>query len=338
MKRVEGRQVHLNFFRPRVLHHSDYHSFVTAYSPSIAIVGSGAVGGYYGARLAQHGHDVHFLLRSDYAAVREKGWIIQSRDGDFTLAPGKFKTYSSAGEMPRVDLVLVTLKATANDSFPSLIGPLLHDHTAILTLQNGLGNEEILAELFGSGRILGGLAFTCINRVAPGHIHHLDHGLIRLGEFNAGRSERATELARLFTASQIHCEVLDDLRYGRWEKLVWNVPFNGLGALMDLNTAQLLASDAGVRLVQQLMTEVIATANEAGISLPRKLIGVKIEQTRSMGSYQTSMQIDRRLGRPMELEAILGRALTAARAINVTTPYLDMVYHLLRSVPDSQFA
>src|SRR5213075_227325 len=103
-------------------------------------------GGYYGARLAQHGHDVHFLLRSDYEAVRDHGWIVQSCGGDFTVP--KVNAYASPEQMPKVDLVVVTLKATANAEFPRLIGPLLHERTAILTLQNGLGNEEALADLF----------------------------------------------------------------------------------------------------------------------------------------------------------------------------------------------
>src|SRR5439155_20273424 len=97
--------------------------------PAIAIIGSGAVGGYYGARLAQHGHDVHFLLRSDYIAVRDRGWIIRSREGDFTLPPAGDHAHSSAATMPKVDLVVVTLKATANDQFPALIAPLLKEDT-----------------------------------------------------------------------------------------------------------------------------------------------------------------------------------------------------------------
>src|SRR5687768_17132209 len=122
--------------------------------PVIAIVGAGAVGGYYGARLAQHGHDVHFLLRRDYAAVRENGWIVQSRDGDFRLAADAVRAHDDPRRMPRADLVVVALKSTSNDQFDPLIRPLLKDDAAILTLQNGLGNEERLAELFGARWVL----------------------------------------------------------------------------------------------------------------------------------------------------------------------------------------
>ncbi|HLL89706.1 MAG TPA: 2-dehydropantoate 2-reductase N-terminal domain-containing protein, partial [Tepidisphaeraceae bacterium] len=165
----------------------------------------------------------------------------------FTLGPEQVRAYRDAREMPAVDLVIVALKATANDQFEPLVRPLLAEHTAILTLQNGLGNEEQLAEFFGPHRILGGLAFVCINRLAAGHVRHTDYGFIKLGEFagtgpTPGDSPRARAIADLFTAAKVPCSVLPDLKLGRWEKLVWNVPFNGLGAALDLATDQLLAT------------------------------------------------------------------------------------------------
>jgi 2-dehydropantoate 2-reductase len=302
-------------------------------SPTIAIIGSGAVGGYYGARLAQHGHDVHFLLRTDYATVRDRGWIIRSRDGDFALHPAGDHAHASPATMPKVDLVVIALKATANDQFPALITPLLNDDTAILTLQNGLGNEEALANLFGPERILGGLAFTCINRTGPGEIHHMDYGLIRVGEFRGpSRSPRAAVIATLFNDSKIRCEVLDDLRYGRWEKLVWNIPFNGLGAALDLSTDRLLATETGVALVRQVMNEVIATAAAAGVELRPGTVEHQIGRTRTMGAYLSSMQIDRRTGRALEIEAIVGRPLAEARRLGVVTPAIAMINDLLTVV------
>ena len=298
---------------------------------TIAIVGAGAVGGYYGARLAQHDADVHFLLRSDYDAVRSRGWTVHSCHGDFALSPGAMHVYNDARTMPKVDLVVVTLKATENGALESLVAPLLHDDTAILTLQNGLGNEDLLARLFGAERVLGGLAFVCINRGAPGVIHHLDHGLVRLGEFaGRGDSSRARAIVERFAASNINCQVLPDLRLGRWDKLVWNVPFNGLGALLDATTDRLLGSDAGLALVRGLMAEVVAAARADGAMLEDAVIEQKIAATTTMGGYRSSMQVDRQLGRPMEVEAIFGEPLRRARAAGVPTPRLEMLYHALR--------
>lgn len=304
------------------------------------------MGCYYGARLAQHGMDVHFLLRSDYEEVRRNGLTVRSCNGDFALAPEAIHVYDDVRRMPPADLVLVTLKSTANDQFKSLIEPLLktgqpsevHTPTAILTLQNGLGNEERLAELFGADRVLGGMCFVCINRIGPGVIDHTAHGLIRIGEFGGGASARATRIAALFNDNGVQCQVLDDLRRGRWEKLVWNIPFNGLSTVMDLTTDRLLANAAGEDLLRRIMAEVLATARAAGVPLREELIDLNVRNTREMGAYRTSMHVDRQAGRPLEVEAIIGEPLRTARKHGVATPILASLYDQLRIISDGRSA
>ena len=300
--------------------------------PTIAVVGAGAVGGYYGGRLAQHRHDVHFLMRSDHEAVRRNGLSVKSRDGDFRLAPGEIRVYDDPASMPRADLVVVALKTTANDQYEPLIGPLLKDDTAILTIQNGLGNEQQLARLFGAGRVLGGLAFVCVNRTGPGQIHHIDHGMIRLGECEGGPSPRADGIAALFRNSRIPCEVLPDVRFGRWAKLVWNIPFNGLGAVLDLTTDRLIDNEPGLRLVSQIMNEVMSAAEALGMKMPPDMLEQQIRHTRTMGPYRTSMQIDRQENRAMEIESILGEPLRQARQAGVPTPRLELLYELAKII------
>lgn len=296
--------------------------------PTIAIIGAGAVGGYYGARLAQHGHDVHFLLRSDYEAVKSAGWNVQSCAGDFQIPPDRVKVYDDPKNMPAADLVIIALKTTCNDQLEPLVRPLLKDNTAILTIQNGLGNEERLAGLFGAERVLGGMAFTCLNRAGPGLIRHLDHGVIRLGEFGGGPSARASRIAAMFNASKVPCHVLDDLRCGRWSKLVWNIPFNGLGAALDLTTDRLIDTDRGVQLVSAIIREVIAITQALGMQLPGDILEQQIRHTRTMGPYRSSMQIDRQEGRPMEIESILGEPLRHAERLGVPAPNIKMLYEL----------
>lgn len=298
--------------------------------PVIAIVGTGAVGAYYGGRLAQHGHDVHFLVRGDYQAVREKGWRIRSCDGDFDVPPSRVRVYDDPARMPRADLVVVTLKTTANDQFASLIAPLLKEDTQILTLQNGLGNEEELAKLFGPDRVLGGMAFVCINRIGPGIVQHIAEGLITLGEFQNRDVTRVERIAAIFNASRIPTRVLADLRRGRWEKLIWNVPFNGLSALLNQTTDLLIGRPEGETLVREIMAELIAAAGQVGINLPQSLIEAKIVQTRAMGDYKTSMHLDMQTGRPMEIEAIFGCPYRTAREAGAAVPLLGMLYRLLK--------
>ena len=192
----------------------------------IAVVGCGALGSFYGARLCRSGQDVHFLLRSDYDVVRQKGVTIRSIDGDFHVQPRCARTPDEIGVC---DVVLIGLKTTANDQFPKLLPPLVGPHTAVVTLQNGLGNEEQLARLFPAAQILGGLCFVCLNRVEPGVIHHMAHGRIVLGEFQRPPQPRTHELAALLRQAGVACDVTDNLARTHWEKLVWNIPFNGLG-------------------------------------------------------------------------------------------------------------
>lgn len=299
---------------------------------SIAVIGAGALGGYYGGRLAQHGHDVHLLLRSDYEHVRRNGLIVRSVSGDFALAPYQLRVYNDAAAMPKADLVIVTLKSTQNHQFSRLISPLLHDRTPILTLQNGLGNEDDLAQLFGAERVLGGIAFVCINRVGPGELHHTEKGFIRVGEYvgDAGRSERADRVVEMFNRSNVTAHVIHGpLRGARWAKLVWNIPFNGLGALLDATTDQLLASDEGTALVRAIMHETVAAAAADGIVLSPDFAEQQIAATRGMGAYRTSTQIDRQTGKPMEVDAIFGRPLAVAQRGGVAAPLLQILHFSL---------
>src|SRR5829696_4950559 len=192
----------------------------------IGIVGCGALGGYYGAKLCRDHQEVHFLLRSDYEVVRRKGLTIRSKHGDFNARPKCARTPEAIGIC---DLVVVGLKTTANDQFADLLPPLLAPHTAVLTLQNGLGNEEKLAENVPVEQIMGGLAFVCLNRVAPGVVHHIDHGNIVIGEFRRWPEPRTHDVATMFRHAGVPCDVTDNLSRAHWEKLTWNIPFNGLG-------------------------------------------------------------------------------------------------------------
>jgi len=298
--------------------------------PTIAVIGAGAVGGYYGARLAQHGHDVHFLFRSDYEQIRRQGLVVRSCRGDFALPPGTIRAYNEPGAMPQADLVIVALKATANHLYEPLIRPVLKDDGAVLTLQNGLGNEERLAELFGPRRVMGGLCFVCINRVAPAIIHHLDYGLVCIGEHVEGISARLRRLAEMFSASNIECRMIESLRRGRWEKLTWNVPFSGLGAVLDVTTDRIIGSPEGESLAREIIREVLAAARGAGVDLPESIVDERIEQTRRMVPYKSSMQIDRELGRPMEVEAILGEPLRVAMRAGISTPRMMMLYQMAK--------
>ena len=315
----------------------------------IAVVGCGAVGSYYGAKLAHAGDEVHFLLRSDYEQVRRKGVQILSPQGDFRVKP---KCARAPEDIGPCDLVLVALKTTGNDQFASLLPPLLAPHTAIVTLQNGLGNEEKLAEIASVQQILGGLCFVCLNRIEPGVVRHVDHGLVMLGEFQGWPEPRTHDLAGRFRNAGVPCKVTDNLARAHWEKLVWNIPFNGLGvagaaglnaartgewssaSVLEpcLTTDKLLADPDWESLVRELMREVIVAARGLGYDLPEDLAHKQIERTRSMGPYKASTLIDFERGQPLELNSLFEEPLRQAEAAGVHVPRLHVLCRLLKQL------
>ncbi len=317
----------------------------------IAVVGCGALGSYYGAKLCRSGQNVHFLLRSDYESVRQTGVSVRSIDGDFHVQPECARTPDEIGPC---DLVLIGLKTTANDQFPQLLPPLVSPHTAIVTLQNGLGNEEHLARLFPPEQILGGRCFVCLNRLEPGVIQHTAHGKIILGEFRRSACPRTRELAALFRQAGIACDVTESLARTNWVKLVWNIPFNGLGvagtvgneALASqpstfnpqpvLTTDILLRDPRWEKLVRELMLEVIAAANALGFDVSQSLADEQINRTRMMGAYKASTLIDFERRQPLELESMFLEPLRRAPQAGVPTPRLLALCEVLRQLNPSK--
>lgn len=289
---------------------------------SIAIVGSGAVGGYYGAKLARH-FDVSFLMRRDLDAVRENGLRVESVDGDFTVE--NVSAFATTEEIGPVDLVIVAIKATANDVLPSLLPPLLKGGTVLLTLQNGLGNEQFLASRFPGHPVIGGMCFVCINRGEPGTIKHLAHGLVEMGALGSGGA--AEEIGAMFQEARIECRVLPDLGLARWRKLIWNVPFNGLSiAAGGIDTQQILGSPESEKRTRALMHEIIAAAAAHGYEIDPEFAEVNIKRTREMGAYQPSSLVDFLAGNAVEVEPIWGEPLRRAKKRGVDTPELERLY------------
>ncbi|MCW1923059.1 2-dehydropantoate 2-reductase [Luteolibacter arcticus] len=289
---------------------------------SVAVVGAGAIGLYYGSRLAAAGEDVRFLLRSDYDTVRRDGIRIESVAGDLHLTD--VKAFRSRAEIGPVDLVIVAWKTTSNDLLGEVLPPLLHEGTQVLTLQNGLGNCEQLAAIVGADRVLGALCFVCLNRLSPGHVSHTAGGRISVGEFVNDDRGRAPEIARRFSAAGIPTEAAPDLAAAQWTKLVWNIPFNGLAIAEGGVTTDVLLATPGVEdEIRSLMAEVIGAAQALGLSLEESLIDFNVERTRPMGPYRPSSMIDYVEGREVEFDEIWGEPLRRAKAAGVEVPHLE---------------
>ncbi|QDV64781.1 putative 2-dehydropantoate 2-reductase [Crateriforma conspicua] len=295
-----------------------------------AIIGSGALGGLYGARLAAAGHEVHFLFRSDYQHVRQHGLKVDSVWGDLHLHD--VNAYQCADDMPPCDVTIVALKTTQNHHLPKLLAGPTAGGGAVLVLQNGLDVEADSAQVVGVQRTLGGCCFLCSNKVGPGHIKHIDYGRIVFGEYSpqAGVSDRAARIASELNAAGVEAIATDDLLLTRWRKLMWNITFNGLSVVCDASTDQLMDGRWGEQLSLSLVREVHAAAAACGVSIAEDAIGTTIEHTRKMVPYDSSMRLDFLNGRPMEVEAIFGNPLRAAQAAGFDAPRIEMLYRQLK--------
>ena len=307
----------------------DYTSSVSWTFGSVAVVGAGAIGLYYGARLAAAGEDVRFLLRSDYDTVKQDGIRIESVAGDLHLKT--VKAFRSPEEIGPVDLVIVAWKTTSNDLLGAVLPPLLHDKTQVLTLQNGLGNCERIAEIVGAERVLAAMCFVCLNRLSPGFVSHMAGGKVSVGEFVNDGTGRAEEIARRFRAACIPTDAAASLAEAQWKKLVWNIPFNGLSIAEDgVTTEDLLAASRTEDEIRALMAEIIRAARAQGLALEDSLIDTNIERTRPMGPYRPSSMIDYVEGREVEFDSIWGEPLRRAKKAGVDVPHLEQLAERIR--------
>ncbi len=286
---------------------------------STAIVGSGAIGIYYGARLAAAGHDVRFLVRSDAEAVRTRGLHVGSVHGDIELPA--VRSAESPEAIGPVDLVVVAWKATANLHLANTLPPLMHPHTRVLTLQNGLGNCEALARVSDPRHILGGLCFVCLNRIAPARVSHTAGGNVVIGAWRPEARQCAADLAAIWKSAAIRATATPCLAQAQWEKLVWNIPFNGLSiAEGGVTTDALLANPRTCGRIREIMREVVRAARALGHPLDDTLVERNIERTRPMGPYRPSSMIDYLDGREVETDAIWAEPIRRANAISTPMP------------------
>ena len=307
----------------------------------IAVIGAGAVGGYYGMRLAQAGHDVRFLMRRDYDEVRAGGLRLSSPLGDLTLdRPVVERAPEALASHGPVDWVLVGLKATAIPDVPALVEPLLADGTRVLAIMNGLSvDDQIAAQLPDGTSLFGGLGFIGVTRGEPGVVIHQEFGALNVGHYGDDPYElqRAVDL---FAGSVVEIRPEPSLLKARWEKLGWNVPFNGLCVIAGgVATDQVIHDPALRHIAHEIMKEVVAAGNAdltAHDEAPRidgdQLCHLYLTLTAGMGAYKPSTTIDYIEGRPLEVNAIFRQPVERAKELGVPCPMMSMVASLVEKL------
>jgi 2-dehydropantoate 2-reductase len=294
----------------------------TIKKPRIGIIGTGAIGGFYGLMLARAGYDVHFLLRSEFSAVSQHGLRLDSQvHGVLTL--DNVQAYSSAADMPACDWLLVGAKTTGNDGVAPAIIQAAAPNAKVLMLQNGLAVEdELRALLPDSLHLLGGLCFICVHRTGPGQIAHQAFGALNIGYHSGPAANAAASLAiveegaALFHAAGIESVAMDNLD-------------KGLSVLLNASTTPLMADADSRELIQGLMAEVVQGAQACGHVLPQGYAEQLFKVTGHMPDYRPSMHHDFSEKRPLELEAIYAKPLAAALAAGCDMPKIRALYHAL---------
>jgi 2-dehydropantoate 2-reductase len=297
----------------------------------IAVFGSGAVGGYFGGRLAQAGEDVQFIARGEHlAAIREYGLRVSSIEGDFLVRPTRVTDDPSA--LGPIDVVLLGVKAWQVPQAAEAMRPLVGERTFVVPLQNGIEAPEQLAAVFGASRVLGGLCRILAYVESFGHIRHAGVApYIAFGELGASSSTRAEALRQTFSRARgVTAEVVSDIGAAMWSKFVFIAALSGVGALTRAPIGVIRSQPESRRLLEQALEEIYAVAVANHIALPADTVEKTLAFIDNLPPDGTaSMQRDIIQGRPSELEAQVGAVLRLGERQGIAAPLHRLIYAAL---------
>ena len=298
----------------------------------IAVMGSGGVGGYFGGRLAQGDNDVHFIARGAHLeALRRTGLRVKSALGDFSVT--NVSATDDANTVGKVDAVLFTVKSQDTRAAAEQIRPLLGADTPVVSLQNGVDNEDVLQDVLGGGHVLGGVAYIEAVISAGGEItHRSPFARLSFGELDGRASERATRLLEAFRAAGVEAELSSNIRRVVWTKWLFICAFSGVTALTREPIGRVLADEDTAALYRGAMEEIAALARARGVELPDDIVQERLEFSRTSldPAMRSSLQQDLLTGRALELDALNGYARELGDKLGVDTPVNDFVYAALK--------
>lgn len=299
----------------------------------ILVIGAGGVGIYFSGRLAQAGAEVSVVARGDYEVASHTGYDIHSVAGDFHFMPAAVLKRAADYE-GEADYIILASKVLPDVNAVELLRPAVRSpKTVIVLIQNGIDIEKRIAEAFPENQLLSTIAYIGVSRPAPGQVLHQGSGELKMGNYPSGVTPEAKRLAVLFEAAKVKCELYEDIGFVRWNKLVWNLPFNPVSVLAGgATTREMTQRDELETLCRTLMSEVIRVANAYGVALSENNADSQMEFTRNFPAYKTSMLQDYEAGRELEVEAILGNTVRLAAARGVPVPHMESCYALLKSV------
>lgn len=298
----------------------------------ILMVGAGSVGGFFGAHLAKANPSVSFLLRpKTLAAVKQNGLTIRSAKGNFTVHP---PVASDPRDLPTPDLIILSIKAYDLDEVMDQIEPVLTDQTVILTLQNGVDTEDRIAARFQRDCVVGGVAFIYSKIASPGIIDHYKKGAVAIGEMMGHQTPRLLAIAELFKQAGIPCQLTDDVRRSKWEKMCWNCVFNPLTVMIDDRVAKALDHPEMLRVIHQIVEEVVSVAAAVKVPLAADMAEKVVRWTQEIRDIHTSMYDDWKAGRPTEIDFLNGYVAKVGRKFGIPTPVNDLLTAVIKTITE----
>lgn len=302
----------------------------------IAVIGAGAVGGAFGARLAAAGHDVHFVARgATLQALRATGLTLDSVDGDLYLP--QVQATDDPATIGPVDVVLVCVKSTQIENMAPSLVPLIGPRTAVIPLQNGVEASAMLAGVLGDAHVLEGLARLIAEQVAPGHIRHvavtpvIEFGARAATPSDAPARAQIAPFAAAVNGAGMHAVLPDSMEMALWEKFLFIDPFGTVGAATRAPIGVMRAVGETRHLLDRCLREVQAVGDAVGVSLPEAAIERTWKRYDTLPPDSTaSMQRDLMAARPSEFELQTGSVVRFGREHNVPTPAHDVLYAVLK--------
>ncbi|MBN9288244.1 MAG: hypothetical protein BGO43_09630 [Gammaproteobacteria bacterium 39-13] len=294
----------------------------------ISIIGSGALGKTYGGLLSLAGNDVHFLMRSEYDEIREKGFF----EINFSKEEKKFKienpkTYNHPAKLPASDLVIISLKSNENKNIASLLSTCLKENTIVLIIQNGIGNEEWISQFTHQCPIICGVSIIGAKRVSPTLVNISSKGEIRIAPYKMEHKAFCEVIKNAFSKIPISLPVkeVDNFKEIRWQKLVWNVPFSSLSVIYNQDVTILACVQPYASIVMNLINEITDIAKSEGVVISQDYIHKMLEATKQGEPYFPSMYDDFVQGKEIEKEYIIDNVLKIAKKNHISTPMLSLI-------------
>jgi 2-dehydropantoate 2-reductase len=295
----------------------------------IAVMGAGAVGGYFGAKLASASQDVVFIARGKYLeALRCDGLRVNSPGGKLHIRNALFT--ADAAQAGNTDLILFCVKSYDTEAAVEALHPMVGEQTAILSLQNGVDNVDKIGRRFGAHCTLAGVVYVGAQVISPGVIEHSSGGRIILGSPAGGDSDATRTAAQALAFAAIPFEIAADIQTALWRKLLWNAPFCAISSLTRATVKEIVESKSLTKLAVDCMEEVRQAAKTRDVDLPTQLFSEIFDFSKTLGTFKPSMLQDLESGKPLEYEAFNGIIVKLLEAVGKDAPVNRVFYGALK--------